>query len=837
MNQKYIEYLKSKAIIAEDFGFKPTYLPDIAKPHQKDMVYWGVQGGRRAYFASFGLGKTFIQLMTAVNCIEKENKPFLIGCPLGVVGEFKRDNRKLGTGYEIEYITDSDTIHEYGNKIYLTNYERIRKGDINPDKFSGVSFDEASVLRNLKTETTNYVLEYFKTVKYRFVATATPSPNDFIELLNYAEYLGVADRGHLLTRFFKRNPTKAGDLQLNPNKKQEFWQWVSTWAVFINKPSDLGYDDTGYILPKLNLIEHCVDNTPESSIDRYGNPVLYKEQEKGFIGQAREKRDSISERVQKAIDIIEDSSDNFIIWHHLEDERKLLEKQMKGKDYRSVFGAQKNTLKENNLIDFSDGIYKYLNTKPQIAGSGCNFQGYCNNAVFVGINDKFNDFIQAIHRIQRYGQTMDHVNIHVIYTINQQNTWANIKRKWHQHEELQKEMTNLVRKYGLNTNLIQKQMERQLFNQGDKVQIGNATLYNNDNTIVLNDSKEIKDNSVGMIVTSIPFGDHYEYSDYYNDYGHNDGNDAFFRQMDFLTPNMLRVLKPGHICAVHVKDRIRYSYQNGTSFTTIKDFSGQTVAHYEKHGFWLMGKITVTTDVVAENNQTYRLGYSEKCKDATKMGCGLPEYILIFRKAPTNSDNAYADEPVQKVKSEYTIGNWQLDAHSYWRSSGNRLMPVNDLIKMDLKHVIRQWKEYQKQGLYDFKTHVDLTDGLDNAGKLSRKFMTIPPVSNNQFVWDDIRRTDTLNTKQTSSKKEKHICPLQLDLIERLITLFSNPEDSILDPFGGLMSVPYRAMKMGRKSIGIELNTEYYKDGLFYVKSMHENLSMPTLFDVLEKVG
>jgi hypothetical protein len=835
MDQEYIKYLKSKAIIAEEFGFEPNYLPDMAKPHQKDMVFWGVKGGRRAYFASFGLGKTFIQLMTAVNCMEKENKPFLIACPLGVIGEFKRDNRKLGTGYDIQYITDTDTIDEYEKKIYLTNYERIRKGDIDPEKFSGVSFDEASVLRNLKTETTNYILQYFKKVRYRFVATATPSPNNFIELLNYAEYLGVADRGHLLTRFFKRNSTKAGDLQLNPNKKQEFWQWVSTWAVFINTPSDLGYDDTGYILPKMNLIEHCVDNTAATgNTDKYGNPAIFKEQGKGFIGQSREKRDSISDRVDRAMELIQGTTDNFIMWHHLEDERRLLEKNMKGIDFRSVFGSQKTDLKEKNLIDFSEGKYQFLNTKPEIAGSGCNFQGYCHNSVFIGINDKFNDFIQAIHRILRYGQTKDQVNIHVIYTINQQNTWANIKRKWHQHDELQKEMTSLVRKYGLNTNLIKKQMERQLFETGDKLQIGTATLYNNDNTVVLNNPDEIKDNSVGMILTSIPFGDHYEYSDFYNDYGHNHGNEAFFTQMDFLTPNLLRVLKPGHVCAVHVKDRIRYSYQNGTSFTTIQDFSGKTVMHYEKHGFYLMGKITITTDVVAENNQTYRLGYSEKCKDATKMGAGLPEYVLLFRKRPTMSKNAYSDEPVTKNKSEYTIGNWQLDAHSYWRSAGNRLMPVEELVKMDLKHVLKAWKQYQKDGLYDFDTHKNLTDSLDEAGKLSRKFMTIPPISNNQFVWDDIRRTDTLNTKQASSKKEKHICPLQLDLIERLINLFSNPGDVIMDPFGGLMSVPYRAMNMNRKSIGIELNTEYYKDGIFYIKSMHNQVNMPTLFDVLE---
>lgn len=240
----YEEFLKNKVIIAEDFGFEPVWLPEKAFPHQKDICDWTIRGGRRAIFASFGLGKTFMQLINGVNCIKKTGKPFLIVCPLGVVGEFKRDNRKLGTGYDIEYITDTDEIEQYDNKIYITNYERIRKGDIAADKFGGVSFDEASILRNLKTETTNYILGYFKQIPYRFVATATPSPNDYIELLNYADYLGVANRGQLLTRFFKRNSTKAGDLQLLETKAKEFWQWVSTINLMTSFRLYTAYIDT-----------------------------------------------------------------------------------------------------------------------------------------------------------------------------------------------------------------------------------------------------------------------------------------------------------------------------------------------------------------------------------------------------------------------------------------------------------------------------------------------------------------------------------------------------------------------------------------------------------------
>jgi len=201
----YQEFLKGKVVIAEEFGIDTGGIEysDMLFQHQKDIVNFCLKGGRRAIFASFGLGKTFMQLELAKQVISETEKPFLICCPLGVSGEFKRDNEKLGTGHTITYITDTDSIpSEIEPQIYLTNYERVRKGDIDAETFGGVSFDEASILRNLKTNTTNMVLKYFRKVKYRFVATATPTPNDYIEILNYADYLGVIVSGARAYPFF-----------------------------------------------------------------------------------------------------------------------------------------------------------------------------------------------------------------------------------------------------------------------------------------------------------------------------------------------------------------------------------------------------------------------------------------------------------------------------------------------------------------------------------------------------------------------------------------------------------------------------------------------------------
>lgn len=833
LNPEYIEFLENKIVVAEDYGFEPIEPIGKLLPHAVPITKWCIEGGRRAIFASFGLTKTAMQIELAYQIIHKTKKPFLIVMPLGVVGEFKRDNQLyFDSKLKMDYITDSDNIESYEPQIYLTNYERIRKGDIDASKFGGVSFDEASILRNLKTETTNYVLSHFKKVPYRFVATATPTPNDFIEILNYADYLGVIDRGHALTRFFQRDSTKAGSLTLYENKKEEFWKWVSTWAVFINKPSDLGFDDTGYDLPKMHLHEIEVHNPEDGPVvNKKGDLVLFKDLTKSLPEVSREKAESIKLRVEKAFEIVSGNpKNNWILWHHREAERVEIEKKFKGYDLKSVYGSQPNQLKEDLLIDFSEGKYQILSSKPQIAGSGCNLQHHCHNMIFVGIDYKFNDFIQAIHRVFRFRQ-VNEVNVYILFTQNEHEVLKTLKNKWANHIELQSEMINIVREYGLNSDKIKADMKRQIFSKRRSAQVGGAKVYNEDTVII---HQEMEDNSTDMILTSIPFGDHYEYSDNYNDFGHNHGNEEFFKQMDYLTPNLLRTLRPGRIAAIHVKDRIRYSYQNGTSFTTIDDFSGKTVAHFVKHGFYLVGKITVTTDVVRENNQTYRLTWGEQRKDATKMGVGLPEYILLFRKAPTSSDNAYADIPVVKSIDEYLLSLWQLDAHAYWKSSGDRFLSSEELAKFDMKRVYNAWKKYDKENIYDFQEHLRVCNDLDASGRLSKLFMTIPPTSSNDLVWTDINRMNTLNANQVNRKKEKHICPLQLDIIERLINRFTNKGDIVDDPFGGLFSTAYKCLEMDRKAISTELNPEYYDDGLFYLKSIEYKMSVPTLFDLVQ---
>jgi DNA modification methylase len=348
------------------------------------------------------------------------------------------------------------------------------------------------------------------------------------------------------------------------------------------------------------------------------------------------------------------------------------------------------------------------------------------------------------------------------------------------------------------------------------------------------ETKRMEDNSVDLIHTSIPFGNHYEYSANYNDFGHNKDTDRFFEQMDFLTPELLRILKPGRVAAIHVKDRVLFGNATGTGMPTIEPFHADCIRHYMKHGFQYFGMITVVTDVVRENNQTYRLGWTEQCKDGSKMGVGCPEYILLFRKLPTDTSTAYADVPVTKSKEEYTRAQWQIDAHAYWRSSGDRLISKDELEKVSVDMLQKVYRQFSRENVYNYNEHVALAKKLDENGKLPAIFMVVAPGSWNTLeVWDDINRMRTLNTTQSRRRQQLHVCPLQLDIVERIINRYSNEGDLVLDPFGGLMTVPMTAVKMKRRGYGIELNSDYFRDGVGYLESAEREVLTPTLFDFL----
>lgn len=849
----YQQFIESKIVTAQNFGLEISQdeINPLCKAHQKDIIQWAVAGGCRAIFAAFGLGKSIMQL-ECVRLVQKhKGGKALIVAPLGVRQEFKRDGMLGGSnfeaeaekqGYDIEQLRSefgvdlrfirSDSEIDENHDFYITNYESIRDGKLNPNLFEIVSLDEASCLRSYGSKTYQEFLTIFKSVKYRFVCTATPSPNRFKELIHYAGFLGIMDTGQALTRFFQRDSQKANNLTLYPHKEKEFWFWVSSWAIFIQKPSNLGYSDDGYALPELKVHYHEVKSIAANVVDKDGQGALFSDAAISLQDASREKRETLPARIDEMMRIIDSNpDDSFILWHDQEIERAAINKAMKGRDIKDVYGSLDLETRENRIIEFSNGGSQYLSTKPVISGSGCNFQRHCHKAIFLGIGYKFNDFIQAVHRIYRFLQT-EVCEIYIIYADSEGLILKALEEKWANHKKMVNEMEKIIEEHGLSNAGMIEQLRRSIGCERIEVLGENFKVANND---CVEECKLIPDNSVQLIHTSIPFSNHYEYSPSYNDFGHNTNNDKFFEQMDFLTPELYRILEPGRVAAIHVKDRILFGNVTGTGMPTVDPFHMHTAMHYMKHGFAYFGMITVTTDVVRENNQTYRLGWSEQCKDGSKMGVGSPEYVLLFRKLPTDTSNAYADAKVEKSKDDYTRARWQIDADSDWRSSGDRLLCPDELSTLPTDVIAKIIKDWSLNHIYNYESHVKIGEMLDEKGALPSTFASLDLGHNDPYVWHDVLRMHTLNGEQSKKGLNNHICPLQFDIVDRIITRYSNEGDLVFDPFGGLMTVPYRALKLKRKGRASELNPAYFMDGVKYLEAAEREMSMPSLFDALDE--
>lgn len=650
----YLEFIRSKIEQAPVSGFDidTGELHLVLLPHQRDIVKWLVKGGRRALFASFGLGKTIMEPEYCRIITKHEHGKALLIMPLGVKQEFVHDAVQLLGMSKPVYVTCMQDIKACDNDIMITNYERVRDGDIDPSYFAVVSLDEASVLRSFGSKVYQTFIDKFKGVKYKIVATATPSPNRYKELIHYAGFLEIMDTGQALTRFFKRDSTKANNLTLLPAQEDEFWMWMSSWAIFVTKPSDVDpqYSDAGYDLPEMDIRWHKLKIEHGDIVGKNGEYQLYQDAAGSLQDAAQLKRESLQQRIDKAKMIIDaEPGANFVVWHDLEDERKELKKAVP--ETVDIYGSMDIDTREQRIIDFSEGRTRIFTTKKSMSGSGCNFQKHCHRAVFLGIDYKFNDFIQAIHRIYRFLQ-QEQVIIDVIYTEDEENIKTALLEKWKNHD-------HLVR----------------------------------------------------------------------------------------------------------------------------------------------------------------------------KMGVGCPEYILLFRKIPTDRSNAYADEPVTKSKEEYGRAQWQIDAHGYWRSSGDRLLAKKEILQMDIKDLQKAYRKYSRSSVYDYHEHCEIAQQLDIQDKLPASFMVVAPGSWTDEVWDDINRMRTLNTEQSRRQVQMHVCPLQLDIVERIINRYSNTGDTVLDPFAGLFTVPMMAVKMGRKGYGIELSQDYFRDGVGYCKDAQDQRDMPSLFD------
>ena len=889
-HELYEAFLRAKVLSAPDMGIDvaDSEINPILKPHQRAIVRWALKRGRAAIFASFGLGKSVMQLEILRLLIKHLGGMGLIVAPLGVRQEFMRDAEMLGI--PLTFIRSNDEIPgiwepcegecsmcsgefcaqhstdpcdcecedrhfiEPISSIYITNYESVRDGKLDTRDFKVVTLDEAACLRGFGgSKTFRKLMGLFEgSGTYRFVATATPSPNDFIELLAYSAFLDVMDISAAKTKFFKRNSEHADELTLMPSREEDFWLWCSTWAIFLQSPADLGFDATGYEMPEMRVEWHEVPSDHENAgMDPSGQGRLLRNSAIGLSSAAREKRDSLLPRLEKLGELV-DFDKQFIVWCDLNDEQNGVDAMLSklGISYSSLYGNQDIEDREALMNEWRSGETSAFVSKPAMYGAGCNLQR-SHHAIFLGVGYKFFSFIQAIHRIQRFLQKHP-VRIDIIYTEAEREIRRSLEAKWDKHKELVANMTAIIRKYGLGSNALSDLAVRKMDVQRLERRGDNWVMVNND---CVPETGAMDADSVHLVLTSIPFSTQYEYSPSFRDFGHTESNEHFWAQMDFLIPNLFKILKPGRVAAIHVKDRITPSGLTGMGFQTVYPFSDDCIAHFIKHGFGFLARKTIVTDVVRENNQTYRLGWTEQCKDGSRMGAGMPEYLLLFRKPPTDMSNGYADEPVVKDKASYTRSRWQIDAHGFMRSNGDRLLTPEDLQSVPHDRIFKLFRQDSMRNVYDFEKHVELSESLErcqecghiHAGdrrcadcdckiagsRLPATFMLLQPQSWHPDVWTDITRMRTLNLNQSMANREFHVCPLQLDLVDRVINQFSMPGEIVFDPFAGIGTVPMRAVSLGRKGHGIELAPNYFIDAVQYAEEAERKASVPTLFDLM----
>lgn len=763
----YKEFLNQKYLKIEKTGFKPKKLNDLLFDFQEHIVQKALINGKYAIFADTGLGKTIMQLEWANQVTNHTGKPVLILAPLGVTRQTINEGKKFNE--QCEYLKGNVS----GKGVYITNYEQL--DNIDTDQFDGIVLDESSILKNFTGVYRRKLTQKFKYTKYKLCCTATPSPNDINEIGNHSEFLNVLDAPDMRSRWFVRDEGM-NNYRLKGHAKKDFYAWVSSWSTLVHNPADLGFVETGkkFILPKLNYIEHRIIS------EKLDNGKLFNDTAVNATNFNRELKRTIKDRTSRVMDLVGKINDYAIIWISRNDEADYLVKTFinfgykRGVDFEEVRGSEKPEKKADKLIGFAEGKFRILITKSKIAQFGLNYQ-HCTNQIHASLDFSFESLYQKIRRSYRFG-VKKQVNIHIITLDTMQNVIKAINRKEKQFNELKENLNNNInhKGYGLVMNYVKEEKKKNEYH-----------IIKGDSCVEM---KELKDNSMDFSVFSPPFSTLFTYSNSIRDLGNCSDDNEFFKQNEFILKELFRVIKPGRLVAIHTKDLAVYKNQSG--YTGLKDFTGDYHRAMEKAGFKYHSKITIWTDPVLEmqRTKTQRLLYKQLRKDSSLSGFGLPEYVTIFKKWEGVSED---DIPVNnKNKDNFDLDRWQRWASPVWG---------HELNKDDLIELAKSISE-------------KLNYNLEELEKINPKWML--------NSWFDVMRTDVLNNKLARAEKdEKHICPLQLTVIRRLIQMYTNPGEMVFSPFMGIGSEGYEAVKLGRKFTGIELKDSYYKKAYENIES------------------
>ena len=731
MKNDYNEFLKSKSIEFQGVGFTPDKLNKYLFPFQKAITEWSLQKGRSAVFADCGLGKTLIELAWADAIVNKTNENVLIVTPLSVSYQEMRESKKFHVPH-----TEQSRDGSIKDKITITNYEMLDK--FNPDDFIGIAIDESSIIKSFDGKTRNLIISKFNPVKYKLACTATPSPNDYMELGNHAEFLGIMTYMEMLSKYFYHDGGETSKWTLKGHAENDFWKWICSWAVMIRKPSDIGFSDEGYDLPKLNTKQIIIPTT----IKLNGiSSALFSYQASTLEDQRQVKRETMKDRIEKCAELVNNSKEQWIVWCGLNTEGDLLEKAING----AIQVAGKDTIedKEERLNGFIDGKYRVLITKKKIGAFGLNLQN-CHNMVFVFTDHSYELTYQAIRREWRFGQDQE-VNVYFIYADIEGPILQNLMRKEKAAIAMQNGMLKHMKLY---QDVFKTENVKDEYKEGKDM--------GKDWNMVLGDcvekSKEIKSDSIDYSIFSPPFASLYTYSNSIRDMGNCKDMKEFTKHFKFLIVELLRVTKPGRLLSFHCANLQISKSREG--FIGLRDFRGILIQMFIDAGWIFHSEVCIWKDPVVAMQRTKSLTLLHKQikKDSTRCSQGIPDYLITMRKP---GDNPI---PVKHTNETFPVEVWQ-----------NYASPV----------------------------------------------------------WFDINPSNTLQKASArEDKDEKHICPLQLQVIERAIQLWTNPGDLILDPFTGIGSTGYVALLQERKFLGIELKESYYNQAVGNLKNANAKKGM-----------
>ena len=721
----YDEFIKTKEFEDVRSGFDPGELNHKLFDFQKAIVRWALRRGRAAIFANTGMGKTAMQMEWADNVVDHTGKPVLVVAPLAVAKQSVGEAAKFDI--TAQYVREQPSA-AYA-QIYVTNYEMLDRFDLS--KFAGIVLDESSIIKNRDGKTRKFIIESCQRIPYRLSCTATPSPNDYMELGNQAEFLGVMGMNEMLAMFFTHDGGDTSKWRLKGHGERKFWEWMATWAVTITKPSDIGYSNDGYDLPPLNMHEHMV-KSPESA------DSLFVDIAQTLTERRQAKKDTLADRVGAVASMCNGNGDQWLVWCHTNDESALLSKAIDGAV--EVKGSDSIDHKESAMQGFSDGSVRVLVSKPSICGFGMNWQN-CHQMAFVGLDDSYEQMYQAVRRCWRFGQTKP-VDVHIVTAEALGAIKANIQRKEKQMEQMQlrmvEHMQDAMQKEIKGAAMIKDNYDRQMYEGRD------FTIHNAD---CVHLAREIPDDSVGYTIFSPPFASLYTYSNSDYDMGNAKDDGQFYQQFRYLVDEMLRITKPGRLLSFHCMN-LPTSKQND-GYIGIRDFRGELIKMFQDAGWIYHSEVCIWKDPVTAMQRTKALGLLHKTirKDSAMSRQGIPDFLVTMRKPGDN------DEPISHTHEEFPVQLWQKYASP---------------------------------------------------------------------VWMDINPSRTLNYREGRDEDdERHICPLQLDVIERGLELWSKPGDLVFSPFTGIGSEGYCAVKAGRKFIGSELKASYYELAIKNIESAY----------------